>query len=223
VLKLCLEGMILQASLIFALGPQNLYVLESGLRREHHVSVGVVCFLCDLALIMFGVVGAASFFNQYPGIKIFVGLLGVVFLFLFGLDKLKSKGNYDAVFPCSNKKTCLKAAILSSVVFSLVNPHAYLDGIVLIGGHSAKYSLLSERLVFGAGAAFFSLLWFLILSTGASFMVALFQNKQKIKTFMWSTGILLLLMSVKLSFEVCVWISELYPRLFLHFGGFASS
>ncbi len=207
-----LEGMLLQASLIFALGPQNLFVLESGLKRHYHLTVSFVCFLCDLTLIMFGVGGAATFFNQYPQIKIFVGILGVGFLILYGVGKLKHDDQQHLQFENNGKRSCYRAAIISSIIFSVVNPHAYLDGIVLIGGYSSKYPELYLRLALGLGAASFSLIWFLLLSIGASFMVPFFRNEGRMRIIMSSAGLILIVMSAKLGMDVISWIKEVYPE-----------
>lgn len=209
--EIYLEGMLLQASLIFALGPQNIFVLESGLKKHHHLTVSIVCFLCDLFLIMLGVAGAATFFNQYPEIKIIVGLLGVGFLIKYGIGKLTNHDDHHLEFERSGKRTCYRAAIMSSVVFSIVNPHAYLDGIVLIGGYSTKYDALPLRLTLGLGAASFSLIWFLLLSVGASLMVSFFQGRKRMRLIMGTAGVLLIVLSVKLGLDVLGWISELYP------------
>lgn len=206
-----LEGLLLQASLIFALGPQNIFVLESGLKRHYHLTVSLVCFLCDLALIMLGVAGAATFFNHYPEIKIFVGILGVGFLILYGIGKICHKDGDHLEFERNGKRSCLKAAIISSVVFSVVNPHAYLDGIVLIGGYSTKYSDLNSRLILGFGAASFSLIWFLLLSVGASFMIPFFKGEKRMRLIMSTAGVVLIVLSLKLGLDVVGWVQELYP------------
>lgn len=213
-----LEGMLLQASLIFALGPQNLFVLESGLKRHYHLTVSFVCFFCDLTLIMLGVAGAATFFNQFPQIKIIVGLLGVLFLILYGVGKLKHDDQEHLQFENNGKRTCYKAAIVSAVVFSVVNPHAYLDGIVLIGGYSSKYTDLSTRLALGLGAASFSLIWFLLLSVGASVMVPFFKSEKRMRFIVSSAGIILIIMSAKLGMDVFTWIEEVYPDTLASFG-----
>lgn len=207
-----LEGMLLQASLIFALGPQNLFVLESGLKRHYHLTVSFVCFFCDLTLIMLGVAGAATFFNQFPQIKIFVGVLGVGFLILYGIGKLRHDDQQHLQFENRGKRSCYKAAIISSVIFSVVNPHAYLDGIVLIGGYSSKYPDLYTRLALGLGAASFSLIWFLLLSVGASIMVPFFKNENRMRIIMSSAGVILIVMSAKLGMDVISWIEEVYPE-----------
>lgn len=205
-----LEGLLLQASLIFALGPQNLFVLESGLRRNHHLTVSFVCFFCDLALIMLGVAGAATFFNHYPQIKIFFGVLGVGFLLLYGFGKIRTNKKELALAHDSSQAN-LKSVILKAITFSVINPHAYLDGIVLIGGYSAKYSDITYRLTLGMGAATFSLIWFLLLSVGASVMMPVFNSPKRMRWMMGSAGVILLFLSAKLTIDVYGWLVEMYP------------
>ena len=209
-----LEGMLLQASLIFALGPQNLFILESGLRRRFHITVSVVCFLCDLSLIMLGVAGAATFFHQYPQIKIIFGVLGVGFLLLYGFGKIKNCDELrmdDEDF----RRLDFRHSILKAITFSVVNPHAYLDGIVLIGGYSTKYGSLAERLTLGFGASFYSLIWFLILSNGASALLPFFKNPRALRYTMGVAGVVLVFLSARLSMDVYGWIVEIYPSLAL--------
>jgi L-lysine exporter family protein LysE/ArgO len=203
--------MLLQASLIFALGPQNLFVLESGLKKHFHLTVSFVCFLCDLTLIMLGVAGAGTFFNKFPEIKIAVGILGVGFLILYGIGKIRHDDQHHLEFERNGRRTCYRAAIISSIVFSVVNPHAYLDGIVLIGGYSSKYSDIQQRILLGLGAASFSLIWFLVLSVGASIMVPLFRSAKRMRFMMATAGVVLLFMSAKLGLDVFGWINEIYP------------
>ncbi len=210
--KIFLEGMILQAGLIFALGPQNIFVLESGLKRHYHLTVSLVCFFCDLVLIMLGTAGAATFFNRFPQIKILVGVLGVGFLVLYGIGKIRHRDQKHLALEANGKRSCYRAAIYSAVIFSVVNPHAYLDGIVLIGGYSSKYGELYQRLMLGWGAASFSLIWFLLLSVGASIMVPLFNSDRKLRLVMTCAGIVLLVLSLKLSRDVVGWIAEVYPE-----------
>lgn len=205
-----LEGMLLQASLIFALGPQNLFVLESGLRKNHHLTVSLVCYLCDLVLIMLGVLGAASFFNLFPQLKVIIGGFGVGFLIIYGVGKLIIDNDVDIRAPSSGGN--LKTAIISSITFSVLNPHAYLDGIVLIGGYSAKYPETFLRLALGLGASTFSLIWFLLLSYGAASLMPLFQNPRRMRFMMSTAGFILLFLSARLSMDVIGWLQEIYPE-----------
>lgn len=206
------EGMLLQASLIFALGPQNIFILESGIRRKHHIAVSFVCFFCDLAIIMLGVAGAGSLFTQHPQIKITFGVLGVVFLLLYGFGKIRTSDEFTISSEQLDKYS-LKKSVFKAVTFSVVNPHAYLDGVVLIGGFSAKYLLLEQRLMLGMGAACYSLIWFLTLSLGASALLPLFKSTRMLKLVLGSAGVILLFLSAKLSMDVYSWIIEVYPSL----------
>lgn len=207
-----LEGLLLQASLIFALGPQNLFILESGLRRRYHITVSIVCFLCDLTLIMLGVAGAATFFNQYPQIKITFGILGVGFLLLYGFGKIRSQDELQ-LDNQDFKKLTLKRSILKAITFSTLNPHAYLDGIVLIGGYASKYESLSDRIILGLGSSSYSLFWFLLLSTGASTLMPLFKKPKAMRFMVGTAGVVLLFLSLRLSFDVYGWVVETYPSL----------
>ena len=78
--KEVLEGFILQASLIVALGSQNLYVIEMGIKRQHHYLIAAICALCDFILIMLGVLGISALLSRVEELKIVIGLIGVGFL-----------------------------------------------------------------------------------------------------------------------------------------------
>lgn len=88
--QMFLEGFLLQASLIFALGAQNIFVLESGLKKQHPLIVSFACFFCDLLLIMLGVTGAATLFTFFPYAKVSIGIIGILFLFYYDWSKFRS-------------------------------------------------------------------------------------------------------------------------------------
>jgi L-lysine exporter family protein LysE/ArgO len=200
------QGFFLQASLILALGAQNLFVLNSGLRRQHPLLVALVASLCDAMLIFIGVLGVATLFAQMPLLKISLGVLGVAFLFYYGLLKLReAKRGVELPYGAASTVS-VKQAILASLAFSLLNPHALLDTIVLIGGYSAKFAHLGERFYFGAGAATFSALWFLglvVLSTRASRFLA---NSKAMRIVSLVSGLILIYLTFKLGAEVFTWI-----------------
>jgi L-lysine exporter family protein LysE/ArgO len=215
--SLFLEGLLLQASLIFALGAQNIFVLESGLRRENHLVVSFVCFLCDLTLILLGVAGAATLFTRFPHIKIFVGVLGVMFLFSYGMGKLFGDDSELKDIKEEGFKLTLKKSILLSFTFSILNPHAYLDAFILIGGFSTKYADMSDRIVLGLGAASYSGIWFLVLSTLSSVMKPILEHPGRMRVVMSCAGLVLIFLSGKLGLDVFSWIDhELSPALALN-------
>jgi L-lysine exporter family protein LysE/ArgO len=135
------QGFLLQASLILALGAQNLFVLESGLKRQRHLWVATLCTLCDALLIALGVLGAATIFVRLPWLKILFGILGVAFLAYYGWIKLTEKPAKQKSTSFSSKKVVpLRVVTGQTLAFSLLNPHVYLDTLVLIGGFSASMS-----------------------------------------------------------------------------------
>lgn len=200
------EGFLLQASLILALGAQNIFVLESGLKKQRHFLVAALCSVCDLLLIAVGVMGAASIFVRVPILKILFGVIGVLFLIYYGIKKLR-----EGISPTSievtheETATSFKKVVLLSLGFSLLNPHVYLDTVILIGGYSAKYTDLIDRIVFGAGAGGFSVLWFFGLALFASAMSSFFFNPKAMRIISLISGLILLMLSWKLGSDVYSW------------------
>lgn len=201
------EGFFLQASLIFALGAQNIFVLESGLKKQHPFTVCIACFFCDLLLIMLGVAGAGTIFAAFSQLKIIIGVIGIFFLVRYGLSKIFSPTEVFSEEENGFIKRDLRKSLLLALTFSLLNPHAYLDAFILIGGYSTKYSFLSDRLFVGLGASIFSLVWFLFLSNASRIMKPIFSNAKSLRLVTTCSGIVLLLISIQLSFDVYSWIN----------------
>lgn len=207
-LNIFLQGFFLQASLILALGAQNIFVLNSGLKKEHHYLVALISSLCDTLLIFIGVLGVASVFVLIPLLKIFLGLLGVLFLFYYGVLKLKEAKMGVLPLMDETKSSHKKKAILATLGFSLLNPHVYLDTVVLIGGYSTKFENLMTRFYFGLGASLFSTLWFFSLVILASLSSQLLKNQRAMKIVSFISGTILVGLSLKLGWEVFTWIKN---------------
>lgn len=206
--RLFFEGFFLQASLIFALGAQNLYVLESGLRKRHRFAVSITCFLCDLLIIMMGVMGMAVMLKSYPGIKIVFGVMGIGFMLHYALGKINSKEEDIQEREDLTDNSGLWKSVLKAITFSIINPHAYLDGIVLIGGYATKYPDTIQRVSVGMGASIYSLVWFLMLSNATSSMKPLLMSGKRMRLAMGLSGVILLFLSFKLSLDVYDWLLE---------------
>jgi len=204
VTSLFFEGFFLQASLILALGAQNVYVLNCGLHRHRHLLVALISSVCDMALIMVGVLGVASVFVQIPLLKIVFGVVGVIFLAYYGFMKLKEAGTFLDVG--AFKSADFKQTVLTTLAFSLLNPHVYLDTVVLIGGYSAKFEELYSRLIFGLGAGSFSFIWFFGLASLASLGSRLVHNQKAMRGISLVSGVILLWLAVKLGMDVWGWV-----------------
>lgn len=207
-----IQGFLLQASLILALGAQNIFVLNSGLRRKRHLLVAFVSSLCDSLLIFVGVLGVATIFVQIPLLKIALGVVGVTFLFVYGVLKLKEAKNSVEIERDSVVASSTKQVIFTSLGFSLLNPHVYLDTVVLVGGYSSQYTFLMERFYFGAGAASFSILWFYGLALLASSASRILNNQKAMRVIALLSGIILIVLAAKLGGDVWSWIKEFSER-----------
>ncbi len=199
------QGFFLQASLILALGAQNIFVLNSGLRRQRHLLVALVSSFCDALLVFVGVLGVATIFVQVPALKISLGVVGIGFLLFYGLLKLKEAKNGFEISYESKQATSTKQTILTALGFSLLNPHVYLDTVVLIGGYSTKFSDLTERFYFGAGASSFSTIWFFGLALLASLGSRLLSDPKAMRIISLISGVILVALAIKLGIDVVGW------------------
>ena len=205
-LQIFLQGFFLQASLILALGAQNIFVLNSGIRKQRHFLVAAVCSLCDTMLVFFGVLGVATIFVQFPLLKISLGLVGVGFLAYYGFLKLNEARRWRPSETSHQAVSTARQAILTSLGFSLLNPHVYLDTVVLIGGYSSKFAALGERFTFGSGASAFSTLWFFSLVIGASMGSRILKSANAMRVISLVSGLILVCLAVKLGIDVASWI-----------------
>ena len=207
---LFLPGFFLQASLILALGAQNLFVLDCGFKKRFPLRVALVCSLCDLMLIALGVLGAASIFVRIPALKIAFGELGVAFLAYYAILKLREAAAKEppilSTYRPSEDRSPLGKTLLTALGFSLLNPHVYLDTVVLIGGYSSRYPDLSERAGFGLGAGTFSVIWFFGLAGLASVLGRFLANPRAMRAIALGSGLVLAYLSVKLGVEVGSWM-----------------
>ena len=149
-------------SLILAIGAQNIFVIEQGLKKQHVFLVCLVCSVSDLILIFVGIF-LFHFFNQFFNsiVEFVFNFLLVVFLIHFIYSKIKI--HYKEVNFQSNVRAISKLNIfLKTLGFTYLNPHVYSDTVFILGNFSKNY-LLNQKLAFGIGASFASFLFFFIL------------------------------------------------------------
>lgn len=205
-IQIFIQGFLLQASLILALGAQNIFVLNSGLRRERHLLVALVSSICDALLVFVGVLGVATVFIEVPILKIGLGVIGVAFLFIYGLLKLRDAWVGVKLSPDSvHALIKVRQIIFTSLAFSLLNPHVYLDTVVLIGGYSTQFSQFSERFCFGLGASTFSTIWFFGLVTLASLGRRLLLNEKSMRLISFISGLVLIVLALRLGVDLMHW------------------
>jgi L-lysine exporter family protein LysE/ArgO len=176
------EGFLLGASLIVAIGAQNAFVLRQGLRRRHVFAVAMVCAASDAVLIAAGVAGLGSVVRAAPGLLRVVTVIGALFLVAYGAMAARRAWQGESLAASDKDEQSLGAALAACLALTFLNPHVYLDTVVLIGAISARYQPPRD-IAFGAGAALASAVWFLGLAYGARIVAPLFARKNAWRLF----------------------------------------
>lgn len=158
------SGLVLGLALITPIGAQNLFVLEQGLRRRLRGALPAVAAAgaCDTLLILLGAGGASALIAHSPRLEQVLIGIGVAFLVVLGLRSLRARPEPEFRAPA-------RGVVAGTVAVSLLNPHAVLDTVGVIGGAIAAQD---ERLPFAAGAVSASWLWFLLLAAAGGLLHA---------------------------------------------------
>jgi len=168
-----LSGLGFGLSLIIAIGAQNAFVLRQGLRREHVLPVVLICAVSDALLIALGVGGLGTLLQYVPWLLVVVRIGGAVFLITYGILAARRALRPAALIAEDDGKTTpLWTAVATVLALTWLNPHVYLDTVVLLGSVAGTHG--DERWLFGAGAIVASILWFTALGYGARFLRPLF-------------------------------------------------
>jgi len=149
-------------SLIFAIGPQNIFVIEQGLKKQYIFLVCTVCSLSDLLLIFLGIF-LFHFFHQYFNIifEVILNLLLIIFLINFIYSKIKFF-KIDVNFDNQVKDNSKIEVFLKTIGFTYLNAHVYSDTVFFLGNFSKNF-LLDEKIYFGCGASIASFIFFFLL------------------------------------------------------------
>ena len=169
-----MQGLALSLGLIVAIGAQNAFVLRQGLRREHVGSVVLFCALADAVLIAAGVLGMAQALGQSPGLARALALAGAIFLAAYGGQALRRARHAHQLKAAEGGAGLRRgAAVAQAAAFTLLNPHVYLDTVLLVGSIGAQQpEALRGWFITGASSA--SVLWFALLGFGARWLAPWF-------------------------------------------------
>ncbi|AYC34151.1 amino acid transporter [Pseudomonas cavernae] len=166
-----LNGLLVAIGLIMAIGAQNAFVLAQSLRREHHLPVAALCVLCDAVLVAAGVFGLATLLTQSPLLLGIARWGGAAFLLWYGVKALRRALNPQALQEAADAgPRSRRAVLLTALAVTLLNPHVYLDTVLLIGSLGAQQTVPGAYVM---GAASASLLWFFSLALGAAWLAPL--------------------------------------------------
>jgi L-lysine exporter family protein LysE/ArgO len=177
ILPVATQGLVLSLGLIVAIGAQNAFVLRQGLRREHVVPVVAFCALADAALITAGVLGMAQALGRHPALAQAMALAGAAFLTWYGWQALQRAGQAGSLQAAEGglaaDRLTRGAAMAQAAAFTLLNPHVYLDTVLLVGSVGAQQPAGLQGW-FIAGSSLASLSWFTSLGFGARWLAPLF-------------------------------------------------
>lgn len=167
------KGFMLSAGLIMAIGAQNMFVLRQGLKREHVWPVVMFCAAADAMLIVAGVNGLGALLSAIPGLATALSLGGAAFLIWYGYGALRRSMASSSLIVDHQAGISLQAALASTAAFTFLNPHVYIDTVMLMGTIGTSMPV-DERPWFVIGAASASFAWFAALGFGARFLAPLF-------------------------------------------------
>jgi L-lysine exporter family protein LysE/ArgO len=191
-MEFLLLGFFTSLSLILAIGAQNIFVIEQGLKKQYTFIVCFICSISDCFLIFVGIF-LFYYFNQYFTLKIelIFNILLVLFLIYFIYSKIKlriKKIDFNQNF----RKTSLVSIIFKTLGFTYLNPHVYSDTVFFLGNFSKSF-LLNDKIIFGIGASVASTLFFFSIGYASNYFSKYLNNKKIWNIINW---IIIFIMSV---------------------------
>lgn len=173
-----MQGLVLSFGLIVAIGAQNAFVLRQGLRREHIGSIVIFCASADAVLISAGVLGMAQALGENPPLAQLLAVAGALFLVFYGVQALRRMRCVQGLRSGGEGSGLgRRAALAQAAAFTFLNPHVYLDTVLLVGSIGAQHPAgLRPWFVLGACAA--SAVWFALLGFGARWLAPWFARPQ---------------------------------------------
>jgi len=190
-----LKGMGIGGSLIIAIGAQNAFVLSQGIRKNHTILIPLICASCDTILLAIGVAGVGTFIASSRMLSCVAGIGGSIFLFCYGAGSFRSALKGQRLNIDQKGQTSLKAVVLTTLAVTLLNPHVYIDTILLMGSIASQFQA-PGHLFFGAGAATASFIWFFGLSLGSRLLAPLFKKELSWRILDSLVGIIMWLVAI---------------------------
>jgi L-lysine exporter family protein LysE/ArgO len=158
-------GLLTGLSLIMAIGAQNAFVIRQGLTRKHVLLVVTICAVSDAILIVLGVAGLGALISGLPWLLEIIRWFGVLYLTWFGIKSLRSAFKEQSLDASGVQSGSAKTVVLSVLGFTFLNPHVYLDTVILLGSIGNQFG--TDKWWFTLGAVISSIVWFSSIGFGA--------------------------------------------------------
>lgn len=192
------QGLILSFGLIVAIGAQNAFVLRQGLRREHVGPVVLFCATADAVLITAGVMGMATALGENPVLAQLLAFVGAGFLAVYGFQALRRLRLDQGLRAAGDRAGLGRGAVLAqAAAFTLLNPHVYLDTVLLVGSIGAQHAA-GLRPWFVVGACTASVAWFGLLGFGARWLAPWFARPRAWQILDGLVGVTMLVLAALL-------------------------
>ena len=197
-LAAAIAGFLTSAGLIIAIGAQNAFVLRQGLQRQHVGLVVTICTLSDIALILCGVIGIGAMVQQWPALLQALRFGGAAFVGWYALSAAWRAWRGDTALTLGREQESnRRRVVLTCLAFTFLNPHVYLDTMVLIGSISTRYPE-DARGAFSLGACLASVAWFSALGFGSRLLQPVFRNPTAWRVLDGSIAILMFVLCLLL-------------------------
>ncbi|WP_338339721.1 LysE/ArgO family amino acid transporter [Xanthomonas euvesicatoria] len=198
IVQATVAGFLAGAGLIVAIGAQNAFVLRQGLKRQHVGLVVAICALGDIALILLGVAGIGALAQQYAGLLQLLRYAGAAFLAVYGwMAACRAWRGHGAMSPAEHGEDRWQRAMLTCLGFTFLNPHVYLDTMLLLGSLATHYPG-ALRWAFALGACIASVSWFSGLGYGARLLQPIFRHPRAWRILDGLIAVFMLLLCVLL-------------------------
>lgn len=184
-------GLLLGAGLILAIGAQNVFLLTQSIKKQHHWLIALICSASDVVLIFLGANGLGSLMAQSDVVQQFARLGGAGFLFYIGIRSFLEIKRSKSLVPGEVVQGQLRNVVVMTLSFTFLNPHVYLDTVILLGGIGSQYTASMERLLFAGGAATASVIWFFGLALGGMMLSPLFARPAAWKVLDFCVGVIM--------------------------------
>ncbi|WP_419419806.1 LysE/ArgO family amino acid transporter [Legionella sp. D16C41] len=192
------NGLALGLSLVTALGPQNIFLIRQGALRQYAILSAAICFVCDIILVSASVAGLHQLLMLHPALKMWVTWFGALFLTYYGsLSLYRAMKKKDSKVNVEKAHSNRLQIILLALGFSLLNPHAIIDTLIIIGGSSSQFP--GQQQTFLLGVITSSFLWLTLLTLVTQFFAEILTKEKVWRRLEFASGLLMLFLGAKLA------------------------
>ncbi|EXI61797.1 LysE family transporter [Mannheimia granulomatis] len=205
-----IQGFVVCFGLIVSIGAQNAFLLKQGILKQHVFWIASLCFLGDVLLMTVGVLGLGMIISELPILSLIISLLGALFLLTYGSRSFISVfKSTDYLTASGETATSLQKALMITFAITFLNPHVYIDTVVIVGSIGGKLSF-EGKMYFLAGALICSFLWFFGVGYGARLLSPYFAKRRTWQILDAITGLIMYF----IAFSLIVYAYQLIEQIF---------